>query len=86
MLAEEKIGKVINFFSKINVAAIDLDTGELKIGDKVRIKGQTTDLVQTIDSMQINRVSVEKAEKGSSIGIKVNDRVRPEDQVYKISE
>jgi len=85
-MAEEKIGKVINFFSKIGVAAIDLDSGGLKVGDKIHVKGQTTDFAQTVDSMQINRVSVEKADRGASVGIKVVDRVRPADLVYKVTE
>ena len=85
-LEETRVGSIVNYFSKINVAAIDLDEGELNIGDKIRIKGSTTDITQTVDSMQIDKVSVEKANKGSSVGIKVQDRVRPGDQVYSVSE
>jgi putative protease len=85
-LSEERIGKVANFFSKINVAAIELDNGDLKIGDKLKFKGSTTDFEQIIDSMQIDRISVDKAEKGSAVGIKVSDRTRAGDLVYKIIE
>ncbi|MEM2998729.1 MAG: hypothetical protein QW542_07265 [Thermoproteota archaeon] len=56
------------------------------MGDRIRIRGSTTDLTQTVDSMQINKVPVTIAEKGSSVGIKVQDRVRPGDEVYKILE
>jgi putative protease len=85
-LPEERIGKVANFFSKINVAAIELDNGDLKIGDKLKFKGSTTNFEQIIDSMQIDRISVDKAEKGSAVGIKVADRTRAGDLVYKIIE
>lgn len=85
-LSETRIGRVENYFSKIGVAAIDLDEGELKVGDNIKIKGSTTDVSQSVDSMQIDKVSVEKADKGSSVGIKVQDRVRPGDQVYTVSE
>ncbi len=85
-MPEERIGKVENFFSKINVAAIHLESGDLKVGDKIRIKGPNTDFVQTVDSMQIDRVDIEKAETGSSVGIKVSDRVRDTDIVYKVTE
>jgi putative protease len=83
-LAENLVGRVVNYFSKIGVAAIDLNEGELRLGDMIHIKGSTTDLTQPVDSMQINKVPVTFAEKGSSVGIKVQGRVRPGDQVYKI--
>ncbi|MEM3072653.1 MAG: translation elongation factor-like protein [Candidatus Bathyarchaeia archaeon] len=85
-MAENLVGRVINYFSKISVAAINLNEGDLKLGDRIRIRGSTTDLTQTVDSMQINKVPVTIAEKGSSVGIKVQDRVRPGDEVYKILE
>ncbi|MEK6834813.1 MAG: translation elongation factor-like protein [Nanoarchaeota archaeon] len=82
-MAEAKpIGKVSSYFSNIGVAAIDL-TDKLKVGDKIRIKGNTTDFTQTVNSMQIEHKLVNEAKKGSSVGIKVDDRVRPNDLVYK---
>ncbi len=85
MAKEKEIGKIFSFYSKINVAAIDLkDT--LKVGDTIHIKGATTDFTQKIDSMQIENNSVEKANKGDSVGIKVKDKVRPNDKVYKVEE
>lgn len=79
---EKPVGKVISYYSKINVAAINLE-GSLKVGDKIRLKGHTTDFEQTVDSMQIEHKKVEKAKKGDSIGIKVAERVRPNDMIYK---
>ncbi len=84
-MAEIRVGKVINYFSKIGVAAINLDE-ELTVGDTIKITGATTNFTQNVDSMQIERESVQVAGKGDSIGIKVEDRVRPNDYVYKITE
>lgn len=84
MAEEQKIGVVEKFFSKIGVAAIRVTDGALRVGDRIRIRGHTTDLETTIDSMQMEHVSVEKAEPGSSIGVKVPGRVREHDVVYKI--
>lgn len=85
-MAEEKIGKVMSFYGHIGVAAIELTDGSLKIGDKIKIKGATTDFEQTIDSMQIEHEVVQEAQKGSSVGIKVKDKVRPNDEVFKVTE
>ncbi len=81
---EVRIGIVDDYFAKVGVAALILE-GELKSGDTVRIKGHTTDLTQGISSMQIQHLTVSNAKKGDSIGIKVSDRVRKGDIVYKIT-
>ena len=85
-MKETKIGIVVKYFAKPEVAAIELTEGSLKAGDKVRFYGHTTDFEQTIDSMQIDRANVDKAEKGQSIGIKVSERVRTHDEVLLIEE
>jgi selenocysteine-specific translation elongation factor len=82
-MSEEVIGTVSDFFAHPVVAAIEL-TASLKIGDKIRIKGHTTDLELTVDSMQIENQPVQEAKAGDSIGVKVSDRVRDGDTVYKI--
>jgi len=84
-MPEEKIGQISNFFSKISVAAIQISSGELKVGDTIKIKGSTTDLTQEIESMEIDRKPVQSAGPGSSVGVKVKDRVRPNDVVYKVT-
>jgi selenocysteine-specific translation elongation factor len=82
-MSEEVIGTVSDFFAHPVVAAIEL-TASVKIGDKIRIKGHTTDLELTVDSMQIENQPVQEAKAGDSIGVKVSDRVRDGDTVYKI--
>jgi len=84
-MSEEIIGKVSDFFAHPVVAGIEL-TAALKVGDKIHLKGHTTDLEMTVDSMQINNEQVEEAKTGDSIGVKVSERVRSGDLVYKITD
>ncbi|MBI2830771.1 MAG: translation elongation factor-like protein [Chloroflexi bacterium] len=83
-MPEVAIGKVSDFFARPVVAGIDL-TAPLKTGDTIRIKGHTTDITMTVTSMQINNTNVAEAKAGDSIGIKVSDRVRGGDTVYKVT-
>jgi putative protease len=85
-MPEQKVGEVIKFFSKASVAAIKVTEGTLKVGDRIKIKGHTTDFEDQIQSMQIENQPVEKAEAGHLIGIKVKDRVREKDVIWKIVE
>jgi putative protease len=84
-MPEEEIGKVSNYFSRIGVAAIEITNGYLKRGDMIRIKGAKTDFTQSVDSMEIDRKAIEMAEKGASVGVKVKEKVRPGDTVFKVS-
>ena len=83
-MPEIEIGKVDDFFARPVVAGITL-TGTLNLGDKIHIKGHTTDLELTVTSMQINNANVNTAKAGDAIGIKLTDRVRPGDKVYKVT-
>ncbi len=82
-MPEEVIGKVSDFFARPVVAGIEL-TGTLKAGDRIHIQGHTTDLELTIESMQINNVDVTEAKAGDAVGVKLTDRVRRGDTVYKV--
>ncbi len=84
-MAEQEIGTVSDFFAHPVVAAIEL-TGTLKTGDTIHIKGHTTDLEMAVESMQIDNAPVEEATAGDSIGIKVPERVRNGDTIYKVTE
>ena len=79
---EKRIGVVFTFFAKPVVAGIKLE-GNLKAGDTIHIKGFTTDMEFVVESMQIDNKSVKEAKKGNSVGIRVSDKVRPGDIVYK---
>jgi hypothetical protein len=82
---EERIGSVIRFFDKTSVAAIKLDFGELSLGDKVRIKGPSTDFLQTVDTMEFDHQPVQKALRGQFTGIKLSQPAKPFDLVYKVT-
>ena len=82
-MPEELVGTIMDFFARPVVAGIDL-TGTLKVGDRIHITGHTTDMELAIESMQINNVNVSEAKAGDSVGIKVSDRVRRGDKVYKV--
>ena len=77
----KEIGVISHYYGKISVAVIKL-THTLKIGDRIRIVGSTTNFEQSIASMQINKEDINHAEPGQEIAIKVNERVREHDVVY----
>ena len=77
-----EVGRITHFFPKINVAVVELKAA-LAVGDRILVKGPNTDFEQTVDSMQIEHKNVDRAEAGQSIGLKVADRVRETDVVYK---
>jgi putative protease len=77
-----EVGRITHFFSKISVAVVEL-TAPLAVGDRIAVKGPTTDFEQVVESMQIEHKNVQRAEAGQSIGLKVDQRVREKDIVYK---
>ncbi len=79
------VGKVTHFYNKISVAVVEL-CDELKLGDKIAIRGKTTNFEQVVESMQIEHKPIEVAKPGDKIGLKVKERVREGDVVYKIVE
>jgi putative protease len=84
-LSEEnviEVGRITHFFPKISVAVIEL-TAPLAVGDTIAVKGPNTDFEQPIESMQIEHQNIQRAEAGQSIGLKVQQRVRETDRVYK---
>jgi len=80
MVKEKLVGKITHYFGGIGVAVIKI-SGTLKDGDKMRVKGASTDFAQLASSMEINRKRISEAKKGDDIGLKVNDRDRPGDAV-----
>lgn len=85
-MAEKKlIGEITHYFTRIGVAVIEL-SDDIKIGDKIRIEGATTAFDQVVDSMEIENEKVETATRGQSIGLRVKERVRPADVVYRTME
>ncbi|HEX9339901.1 MAG TPA: hypothetical protein VF992_01845 [Thermoplasmata archaeon] len=83
-MERKKVGEVFHFYGKIGVAAIRLTDSTLAIGDTVQIQGPTTNLEQTVDTLQIEHAVVSRAEIGQEVGMKVHERVRERDFVYKL--
>ncbi|UCE81128.1 MAG: translation elongation factor-like protein [Methanobacteriota archaeon] len=86
MPEEAKVGTVMQFFAKPSVAAIEISSGGIAIGDTIHIVGATTNFEQKVDSMEIDRKPVPSATVGQAVGIKVKERVRPHDKVFKVEE
>lgn len=84
-MGEEKVGEVVKFFAKPSVAAVKITGEGLSVGDTVKFTGHTTDFEDTIDSMEVNNEKIDTAVVGDYIGIKVSQRVRPGDEMYKIT-
>jgi len=85
-MEEKIIGKITHYFTNIGVAVFEITAGKLKIGDKIHIKGATSDFEQSVDSMQVEHENVEIAKKGDAVGAKVDQQVREGDEVYLISK
>ena len=84
-MPEVEVGRVADFFARPLVAGIEL-TASLKVGDRLHIKGHTTDLDLVIESMQVDNANVSEAEAGQAVGVKVPDRVRLRDKVYVVTD
>ncbi len=78
------VGTISHYFAQPQVGALKLEA-ELRVGDLLHIRGRTTEFEQTVDSMQIEHEQVETADPGSEVGIKVLERVRAGDQVFKVT-
>lgn len=85
-MEEKEIGVVEDYFAHIGVLALKITNETLSIGDTIHIKGHTTDFTQKIESMEIEHKAVEKVNVGDSVGLKVSERVRRHDKVYKVIE
>ena len=82
--ALEKIGEVTHYFPHVKAAAVRILKDSLKIGEKVLIKGHTTDFKEKIVSMQVDHVPVTEGKKAQEIGLLVKSRVRIGDSLYRI--
>ena len=78
------IGDIDHYFTHLNVGILEVRGAPVQVGDKIRIKGATTDFVQTVQSMQLDHQPVQRADKGKSVGLKVEQHVREHDKVYRL--
>jgi putative protease len=83
-MAEEKVGTITDYYAKIGVAAAQLSEGDLQVGDRIHIRGHTTDFNQTVESLQVEHQAVQRAARGSGVAIKVNERCRKHDELLRV--
>jgi len=80
-----KLGEVFHYYGKIGVAAIRLTDGDLSVGDTIEIQGPSTNVTSRVETMQIEHGEVTSARRGQEVGVRVADRVREKDLVYKVT-
>ena len=85
-MSEKEIGYVSNYFSELSVSSVEITNGTVSAVDTLHYKGCTTDFISKVSSMQIDHEPVTEAKKGNSIGVKVSEKVRKHDRVYKVTE
>jgi putative protease len=79
----EKVGRITHFYSKASVAVVEL-MAPLNRGDKIVIRGSTTNIEQLVESMEIEHKQISNAQAGQSVGMKVSGHVRENDIVYRV--
>ena len=84
VVAEPKVGNITHYYDKIGVAVVDI-LGTIKVGDKIKISGHENEFEQTVESMQVEHENVEKAKKGQTIGLKIDQPVKKGDEIFKLS-
>jgi len=85
-MPEIKVGRITHYFAKVGVAMVEAGEGEISVGDRIHIKGNTTDHTQIIQSLQIERQPVSTLAKGQTAGLKVDVRAHEHDEVFKVVE
>jgi len=85
-MPEEQVAVVVKFFAKPSVAALEVTNGSIKKGDLLHYKGHTTDFTEGVASMEVDNQPIEEAKVGDLVGLKVQERVRENDKVYKVLE
>jgi hypothetical protein len=83
-LNEQRVGVITHYYSHLSVAVIELDSGMLREGDTIHIKGHTSDFTQKVGSMEVNHMHVSEAWAGQSFGLKVIEHAREHDVVYLV--
>lgn len=83
-MAEKEVGRITHYFTNLGVAAVEVTSDSLDVGDTIHIHGHSSDFIQRVDSMQLEGHPIEHAHIGQAVGIKVADNARVHDVVYKV--
>jgi len=84
IMTEDQVGVVVNYYAKLGVVALKVTNGTIKTGDLLKYKGHTTDFTEAVTSMEIEKQPVEQAQAGDLVGVKVKEKVREKDKVYRV--
>jgi len=84
-MGEQLVGTVTHYFGQPQVAIVDITAGELHVGDTIRIAGTSSDFTQEVRSMELEHEPVDSAKVGDSVGVKVGERAREHDEVFKVT-
>lgn len=80
----ERVGVVTHYFSHLSVATLRLDTGTLRVGDVIHIRGHTTDFSQKVESLEVDHAPVTEVGPNDDFGLRVVEHAREHDIVYKV--
>ncbi len=81
-----RIGAITHYFGRVGAGVISLESGELRVGDTIHVRGHTTDFYQRVNRIEIDHAQVEIAKPGQSVGVEITQRVREHDEVFKVSD
>jgi hypothetical protein len=85
-MPETKVGVITHYFGKLGVAVIKATEAPISVGDKIHIKGHTTDHTQVIESLQIEHQPVPRIEVGQEAGMKVGTHAHENDEVFRVTD
>jgi putative protease len=80
----ETIGTVTHYYPHVDACAVAIESGELRVGDTIHIRGHTTDFYQRVDRIEMEHEGVEVATPGQVVGLHVTQRVREGDEVSRL--
>ena len=81
---EERIGVVTHYYSHLSVATLRLESGTLRVGDVIHIRGHTTDFSQRVEFLEVNNAPTTEVGPNDDFGLKVVQHAREHDVVYKV--
>ena len=85
-LLEERIGVVTHYYGHLSVAILRLESGTLRVGDMIHIRGHTTDFNQRVESLEVDHAPATEVGPNDDFGLKVDGHVREHDVVYKVRQ
>jgi putative protease len=76
---------ISHYYGHVDAGIVNIESGDLRVGDTVHIRGHTTDFYQRVERIEVDHASVEVARPGQAVGLQVAQRVREGDEVLRVS-